>query len=231
MNKQVMCRTALVALGALWAGAATASDIMYEDSCIECFANISIGNTTYTCTSPSDSGCAVITMTATANTNTVTPFSVAGAFGLKNTALNSVVLTVDFFNTNTDISLNLNPSQLYVSVDQDNGGAGFSSIYGPTYPLATYWNRNAPPNNPYATYDLASNFEVLGWSPFCPDAMLCENGAPLYTTSGAQVLISGPAGPAYSAFSSKVTSVPEPATLWLLGFGLMGIGLKRKRRE
>ena len=118
--------------------------------------------------------------------------------------------------------------QIYVSVDQTNGGAGFGSSYGPTYPMATYGG-----NADYAHYDLTTDFYVQGFAPFCPDGVggpLCANGAPLHTASGEDFVISFPFAPAFSIFSSTVSVVPEPSTWAIMLIGFTGLAFAGRRR-
>ena len=178
------------------------------------FQGIVIGGTAYDCTSTTDPTCAFISISGHGDTSTISSFSVPGAHGFKNTLV-SASISVSFNDGrpgySADIDLGL--GGLYVSVDQANAGAGFSSSYGPTYPLATY--------GPIAfeTYDLASDFSFTGFGPFCPDVDLCRQGAPLRTLDGTEFLIQLGFAPAFSYFSSTLESapsVPEPSTVVLL---------------
>ena len=129
-----------------------------------------------------------------------------GASGFKNSIQSATVNIA--LGSGASFSANLVPGQIFVSVDQTNGGAGFGSMYGPTYPMATYGG-----SADYANYNLATDFIAQGFAPFCPGGVsgpLCANGDPLQTTSEGNFVISFPFAPVYSAFSSTVSGVPEP---------------------
>jgi hypothetical protein len=214
------------ALAASAYGVAWATPITYFD--LLSFQKIVIGGTAYDCTSTADPTCAFISISGRGDTSTITSFSVPGAYGFKNT-LNSANISVSFNDGRPGYSadIDLGVGGLYVSVDQANAGAGFSSSYGPTYPLATYGPQA------FQTYDLASDFSSIGFGPFCPDLNLCRQGAPLRTLDGTEFLVQLGFAPAFSFFSStvdQVASVPEPSTVALVGLALAGAYALRSRK-
>ena len=208
-------------LGMLAGSPALANTIVYTDL-VE-YVSVQINSTTYSCNSLSDPNCAFVTITATGNTSTVQPFSVSGASGFKNTVLGPATVSIGF-NGGGSITEVLVPGQIYVSVDQTNGGAGFGSSYSPTYPAATYGG-----TADYAHYNLQSNFFALGYSGFCPNLATCNTFNPLNTESGDQLTLYYPFRPNGSYFSSTV-SAPEPATASLVLLAA-GVGLRAVRRR
>jgi hypothetical protein len=212
-------------------GSAIASPITYSAYVGD--VSITYGGVVHACTTLSDLNCAFISITATSDTSTVAAFNVPGAAGFENTLL-SAAMTVYFNNGAGNFSTNIDVSNLFVSVDQINGGAGFGSSYGPTYPMGIFGTPIGP-GNPFQSYDLASNFYFQGFGGFCTDYLLCQNGAPFYATDGTAFVISYPFRPTFGLFSSTVTevaNVPEPATPALVALGLAGImGLQQRKRS
>jgi hypothetical protein len=200
-----------------------AVSVQYSD--YVAYVSVTIGGTHYACTTTSDPGCAFVTITASGDTSGITAFSVPGASGFTN-AVGAADVTV-VMNSGAQFSDTLLAGQLAVGVDQTNGGAGFGSAFGPTYPAATYGG-----GADYAHYALATNFFAQGFSGFCPDVALCDTGAPLHTTSGFDFTIAYPFRPNFSAFSSTVSAIPEPGSsgLLLAGVALLGLLSPRWRR-
>jgi hypothetical protein len=204
---------------------AWANFIVYRDY-ME-YQSIQIGGVAHTCSTVADPGCAFIAITGESDTSTVTPFNVTGASGLTN-SLSSAQIAVSFAdNTSYSADIDLSLGGLYVSVDQTNAGAGFSSTYGPTYPLATYGNAA------FKTYDLASNFFASGVGPFCADLSLCQQGAALRALDGTEFVITAGRAPAYSSFSVSVAenpTIPEPGSAGLIALSLAALGAVRSAR-
>lgn len=209
---------ALAASTALFSPGASAATVVYSDYVAD--VAVRIGNTSYACTTTSDPGCAFVQIVATGDTSTIVPFSVTGAHGFEN-QVSSVMVTV-YLNDGGSFSESLAPGQLFVSVDQTNGGAGFGSAFGPTYPAATY---GGPAD--YLHFALASDFYAQGFSGFCPSGTPCDTGAALKTTSGDDLVISYPFRPNFSIFSATVAVVPEPAPagMMLLAMAMFGLRL------
>ena len=212
-----------VCSAAIASSAASAATVTYSDYIAD--MSVKIGNTSYTCTTTSDPDCAFISIIAIGDTSTISPFSVTGAQGFQN-AVQSVTVDI-FLGGGGSFTESLLPGQLYVSVDQTNGGAGFGSAYGPTYPAATYGG-----SADYQHYALASDFYAQGFGGFCPVGTPCDTGAALHTTSGDDLVISYPFRPNFSIFSSTVTTIPEPGSsgLMLLGIGMLALGQAGRRR-
>ena len=226
MSKASHWIIAIGVLGGIYSQGALPRPIVYTDY-VE-HVSVNIGGTAYNCTTLSDPNCAFISITAQSDTSYITAFDVPGAKGFENT-LQSATIDIFFADAGlTPFMGDLDPAQLFVSVDQTNGGAGFGSQYSPTYPLATYGS-----NRGFDTYDLASNFFAAGFAPFCTDDVLCRNGQAIYATGGTSITITYPFRPVYSSFSSSlgpVIDVPEPATVILFGIGLVGLGFSRRKR-
>jgi hypothetical protein len=188
-------------------------------------AQTSFGGNTYTCDFSSLVGCAEVTISADGDTSTIQPFSVPGASGYKNPVVTARVVAVVITSTNSDIVFEAQfaPSdQIFVAVDTTNGGVGFGSKFGPAYPMGTY---GGAPTTPYATYDLASDFSVSGFGPFCPTGTTyCSSLTALQTDKGDfAVRFAGPEFSDFSATVQSVSAVSEPWSVRLLAaaFGFL----------
>ena len=216
----------LAALLALLGSPAWANFIVYQD--YMAFQAIRIDGVVYPCATTSDLTCAFIAITGQSDTSTVAPFSVPGASGFKN-SLTAAHIDVSFNDGRTPYSadIDLGVGGLYVSVDQTNSGAGFSSSYGPTYPLATFGGAA------FATYDLASDFSASGFGPFCPafDIPPCTDDGALKAVDGTEFVITRGLL-AYSSFSSTVAAnpIPEPGSAGLLALSLAALAAMRSAR-
>jgi len=239
---------------------AVATPMTYVDSSTG--ANVTVGNASYDCTPNAGmSTCATITITATGDTSDVYYYSVGntvtagtpancnagqsvGACGYWNLNLHTALLTVDYRGQTVISGLAIDPTQLFVSVDRVNRGAGFGlqsagNVIHPTYPVSTAGSDadsvpacNSPYGSPYDCADLSSNFYVYstGGGGWCPDetTFLCTS-TPLSLLDGSTF------GVSYSFFAngyfqSIAAPAPEPATLALLGLALIAFGFARRRR-
>lgn len=189
-----------------------------------------LGSNQLTCSPPppnASTPCVQVTITFNADTSTIVPFNVVGAnpaAGLEN-FIGTGTVFLDDFQTNQSFTASFLDGQIYVSVDQTNGGVGFGSTPGgPTYPLGTY---AGTPSTPYLTWDLASNFNVQGFSWFCPSGCaLLQQGPALSTNLGALTIT--PTGPVVSLFSATVQT-PEPATFAVIAAGLLLLLIARRK--
>jgi hypothetical protein len=184
----------------------------------------SLGATTFGSCPGGNPVCVEVTVYFLADTANIVPFSVPGASGFENFTGSG---RVQLFNDQTGDSLNANfdAGQIFVSVDQTNGGVGFGSAAGgPTYPLGVY---GGSPSIPYASYDLRSAMTVSGFAWFCPPGTctLGVAGPDLSTDQGAlSITPVGPVGgSSFSATVIQVTNpVPEPSSITLLAVVMAG---------
>jgi hypothetical protein len=187
-----------------------------------------LGSTSFGSCPTNNPVCVVVTINFIASTSTIVPFSVVGASGFENFMGQG---SVSLFNDQTGQSMTANflTGQIYVSVDQTNGGIGFGSLsVGPTYPLGVY---GGTPSIPYSSYDLTSNFTLSnGFAWFCPvGCTLGQQGPALATDQGALTIT--PTGPVLgSSFFANVIQVttPEPATC-SAAMGLILLAARRCR--
>ena len=242
-------RVGAVGLGlALWTSAGVAGPITYTDTTSG--AAIIVGGTTHACPTGAEASCATITITATGDTSDVTYFQIGGgpvdpsacngvniaaftgsACGYEDKALKTATLSVTFGDGSPGYTtgINIAASSLFVSVDKKNLGVGFGSGANPTYPLTAFGYYTS--TDPYATYDLASDFSVTGDPAFCPTIALCITGTPLTATDGTPFTIAYPwdLGTATfppSVFTSTlgVAAVPEPSTWAMMLLGVASVG-------
>lgn len=220
----VLAAVLVVASSSAWANFIVYNEYM-------AYQAIRIAGVDYTCETVSDPKCAFIAIVGESDTSTRTPFSVAGASGFRN-SLTAAHISVSFNDGSTPYSadIDLSVGGLYVSVDQTNNGAGFSSSYGPTYPLATYGAAA------FGSYDLADTFFASGVGPFCPTSSLppCADGGVLKDVDGIAFVITVGRAPAYSSFSSTVAespTIPEPSTTLLIAVALAGLAFSRRPRN
>jgi hypothetical protein len=187
----------------------------------------SLGATTLDSCPAGNPVCVEVTVYFLADTANIVPFSVPGASGFENFTGTG---RVQLFNDQTGQSLNANfdAGQIFVSVDQTNGGVGFGSAAGgPTYPLGVY---GGTPSIAYASYDLRSAMTVSGFAWFCPTGActLGVAGPDLATDQGAlSITPVGPSGASFSATIIQVTNpVPEPSSIALLAAVMAGFVMR-----
>lgn len=120
---------------------------------------------------------------------------------------------VGFYHADIDLA----KSGLYVSVDRRNGGVGFGSSFGPTYPLAIYaYKTDTNPVDPYPSYALSSAVQIDGFTPYCPKEAgngCWDGGYNVPTVGGGYFAIKYGAGNIPSgAFSSTAPSPSATGT-------------------
>jgi hypothetical protein len=191
---------------------------------------VAFNGNTYTCDFQALVNCAEVSINAFGDTANVQPFSVPGASGFilpgVTATVNISVVTGPNPTDFVDFQATFDPSDgINVAVDQTNGGVGFGSIFGPTYPMGTY---GGAPLATYAGYDLTTNFSVSGFGPFCPTGTTYCSQLDFLATDRGPVAIQF-TGPEFSDFNAivqpGVTAIPEPSGVTLLApFGLLMFG-------
>jgi hypothetical protein len=174
-----------------------------------------------------------------ADTANIVPFSVPGASGYENFVGHGYVILGDG-QTGQVLTANFEPNQIFVSIDQTNGGIGFGSLVGggPTYPLGVYGGTPSP--GAYSSYDLGCGgpclpgklaFNVGGFAWFCPPntCTLGQAGPDLATDKGPlSITVAGLHPGGFDAGVFSVSSIPEPSSLLLVGSGIATFFFRRK---
>jgi len=223
MKFQSFCTCFLASFVAAFVSTAMAAQIEYTATGYGAAA--SLGVYVYTCQPPTDD-CVSITVNYTGDLSDVQRFSlskppaeglppvvVADGFWTKmRVKPATATVSLYYWKTNTTHTATFLPGAgIYASVDQLNGGVGFGSIYGPTYPLGVYGNWTCTPAgstncvNLFKSYNLVSAFPgASGYTPFCDPSLVCTDPGPALPTSAGHFWVSWPSRPAFAVFSAKL---------------------------
>jgi hypothetical protein len=171
--------------------------------------------------------CIEVSITFVASTTTIVPFNVTGATGFENfVGQGSVTLFDD--QTGQSASANFLSGQIFVSVDQTNGGVGFGS--GTNIPIGCLWRHAFDSLHNYNLATAMTLFNGFAW--FCP-AGTCTLGVagPGFATDQGALSIT-PTGPVLgSSFTATVIQVtPEPSAMLLFATAVATLARSVRRR-
>lgn len=121
------------------------------------------------------------------------------------------------------------------------GNSGSSFFFHPTgfnVPSGTFWMGLTFDNNSGATGATATQLNNLGMALFNPPNIGTSADSMFQTTAAGDFLVNNPAGnlfnfggnPPASAFFGLTVSVPEPASMTLVGLGIAGLIFFRRRK-